>query len=201
MTNFAQGTQTRRLRLAALITVLVIGGSLALRHYHRADDPDSAGRLARAAGAYRLTRARLSGFRYSRCDADSSKERLVGGLVCERSTEPSWMSGAAFRELGTELRAQSRNSASASSLHGTGIWHLIWGHSDDAVAALREAVRLAPSDARALNDLAVALTVTAQEKDDPSALVDAFVAADSATRLDSLLPEARFTEAVLLEEL
>jgi CHAT domain-containing protein len=62
-------------------------------------------------------------------------------------------------------------------------------------------VRREPSNARALNDLAVALSEYAQAHDDPSALIDSFVAADSAVRMDSTLAEARFTHAVLLEQL
>ena len=56
-------------------------------------------------------------------------------------------------------------------------------------------------NARVLNDLAVGLTEFAQTHDDPSALIDAFTAADSAVRLDESLPEAQFTLAVLLEQL
>jgi len=52
-----------------------------------------------------------------------------------------------------------------------------------------------------LNDLAVALTRFAQQHDNPSALIDAFVAVDSAVRRDSTLVEARFTRALLLEKL
>ena len=79
-------------------------------------------------------------------------------------------------------------AGSASDTHTTGVWDLVWGRTDDAVADLREAVQREPSNARALNDLAVALTEYAQRHDDPSALIDAFVAADSAVRVDSTLP-------------
>ena len=82
-----------------------------------------------------------------------------------------------------------------------GVWQLVMGHADDAVADLREAARREPTNARVLNDLAVALTEVAQTHDDPSALIDAFVAADSAVRLDASLAEAQFTLAVLLEQL
>ncbi len=82
-----------------------------------------------------------------------------------------------------------------------GVWKLVMGHADDAVADHREAARRQPKNARVLNDLAVGLTEVAQIHDDPSVLIDAFVAADSAVRLDGSLPEAQFTLAVLLEQL
>jgi len=56
-------------------------------------------------------------------------------------------------------------------------------------------------NALALNDLAVALTRYAQQHDNPSALIDAFVAVDGAVRLDTTLVEAHFTRALVLEKL
>jgi CHAT domain-containing protein len=85
--------------------------------------------------------------------------------------------------------------------HGIGVWRLVMGHADDAVADLRDAAQREPSNARVLNDLAVGLTELAEARDDPSTLIDAFTAADSAVRLDASLPEAQFTLAMLLEQL
>jgi len=100
-----------------------------------------------------------------------------------------------------ELRISTKNGAVSTDAHTAGVWQLVWGNGDAAVADLREAVRREPSNARALNDLAVALMEYAQRHDDPSALIDAFIAADSAVRADSSLQEARFTHAILLEHL
>ena len=193
-----------RFLLIALVAVLAISVSGALRHYLRSADAlesGSLGRLAKIVGPHRLTRARLTGgFAYAKCQIDSSAERLVRGLLCDRSAPTSWSSANRLRTFAADMRLGGR-SGSSSDTHTTGIWDLIWGRAEDAVADLREAVRREPSNARALNDLAVALTEYAQSHDDPSALIDAFVAADSAVRVDSTLAEARFTHAVLLEQL
>jgi CHAT domain-containing protein len=100
-----------------------------------------------------------------------------------------------------DLRNSGKDGGVPPDAHTLGVWQLVWGNVDEAVADLREAVHRQPSNAPALNDLAVALTELAQRHDDPSALIDAFVAADSAMRMDSSLKEARFTHAVLLEHL
>ena len=99
------------------------------------------------------------------------------------------------------MRSGGQNDSASADPHGTGVWQLVMGHADNAVADLREAARREPTNARVLNDLAVALTEFAQTNDDPSALIDAFTAADSAVRSDESLPEAQFTLAVLLEQL
>lgn len=96
---------------------------------------------------------------------------------------------------------RSQNSSTRPDPHGIGVWRLVMGHADEAVADLRVAAQREPSNARILNDLAVALIESAQTRDDPSALIDAFTVADSAVRLDPGLPEAQFTLAVLLERL
>jgi hypothetical protein len=99
------------------------------------------------------------------------------------------------------MRVGGENGSSAPEVHLAGVWNLVWGRTDDAVANLRALVKREPLNARALNDLAVALTEYAQHHDDPSALIDAFVVADSAVRADPSLVEARFTHALLLEQL
>jgi CHAT domain-containing protein len=99
------------------------------------------------------------------------------------------------------MRVRAQSDSASLDAHTAGVWDLIWGRIDEAVVDLREAVRHEPLNARAFNDLAVSLTGFAEHHDDPSALVDAFVAADSAVRIDSTLKEARFTHALLLERL
>ena len=87
--------------------------------------------------------------------------------------------------------------------HGTGVWRLAsWATAPDAVAdPFATRLEREPRNARVLNDLAVALTDLSQTRDDPSALIDAFTAADSAVRLAPTLAEAQFTLAVVLEQL
>ncbi|HEV8499577.1 MAG TPA: hypothetical protein VGQ56_22040, partial [Gemmatimonadaceae bacterium] len=192
-----------RFRLIGLVAILAIGVTGALRRYLWTDDTvdgGNLGKLARAVGDHRLTRARLSGgFAYARCQIDSSADRLVRGLVCDGPAPTSWKSAGRLRTLASDMRGQSDSTSRGA--HTAGVWDLIWGRTDDAVADLREAVKREPPNARTLNDLAVALTESAERHDDPSALVDAFVAADSAVRIDSTLKEARFTHALLLEQL
>jgi CHAT domain-containing protein len=206
MARAVSGLQRHRSRvvLLSLIALLAVSATGALRYYLRMPDSVDSGRrakLAKIVGNHRLTRARLSGgFAYVKCQTDSSADHLVQGLTCVEQPVTAWSTADKLREFAGELRG-GENAAASPSAHTAGLWDLVWGRTDNAVTQLREAVRREPSNARALNDLAVALSEHAQEHDDPSALVDAFVAADSAVRLAGSLPEAQFTIAVLLEEL
>lgn len=194
-----------RLRPIALLAVLAIGAALAFRHFLPTADEASARRLSRLAaivGEHRLTRARLTnGFAFAPCQIDSSTDRLVRGLVCTGPPPTSWASADKFKSYADAMRNGGQNASARLDAHAMGVWGLVMGNSDNAVAALRDAARAEPKNARVLNDLAVALTESAQARDDPSALIDAFTAADSAVGLDPSLPEAQFTLAVLLEQL
>jgi CHAT domain-containing protein len=189
-----------RFRLIALVAVLAIGATAAFHHYRQTANDARLAKLADIVGTHRLTRARLSsGFAFAPCQVDSSADRLVRGLVCEGPPPTSWTSAAGLREFAGSMRSDDQDESPDS--HGMGIWQLVMGHADDAVADLRAAARREPKNAQVLNDLAVGLTEVAQVHDDPSMLIDAYVAADSAVRLDASLPEAQFTLAVLLEQL
>ena len=193
-----------RVWLIAVVIMTAIVATLGVRSYlWPADRAESGnlGRFAKIVGAHRLARARLTGgFPYAKCQSDSAPDRLVRGLLCDGPPPASWSSTEKLRRFVGDLRG-GEDGSSPLDVHITGIWNLVWGRTDDAIENLREAVRREPSSARALNDLAVALTGFAQHHDDPSALIDAFVAADSAVRMDSTLKEARFTHALLLERL
>jgi CHAT domain-containing protein len=154
-------------------------------------------RLAGLVGTHRFTHARLTGgFAYAPCEGDSASDSLVHGLACNGSPARTWAGTRKFSNFVADLTAKSSLDPQTA-----GVWKLIWDKSEDAVADLRAAAKRDPGNARVLNDLAVALTRYAQQHDNPSALIDAFVAVDSAVQLDASLVEARFTRALLLEKL
>lgn len=195
-------THRMRVRLIALAVIAAIGGVVVFR-YLSPDTSGDSGRLARLArnvGTHRLARARLTGgFAYAACKSDSVSDTLVRGLACDGPPAKSWSGTKKFRDFIGDVRGG--NGSSSLDPHTAGVWKLIWDQTEDAVADLRQAVKLQPSNAGALNDLAVALTRFAQQHNEPSALVDAFMAVDSALRLDTALVEARFTHALILENL
>lgn len=206
MRDSGRGLRQRR-SLLSLLTLLVVCaiGVAGFEYCRRAAAAESGNvaRLASIVGKHRLTRARLSGgFAYVACQPpDSTGDRLVHGLVCAGPRAASWKSAERLRKFAAYMRSAGQNGSAPADAHFAGIWDLVWGSTDAAVTDLRDAVRREPANARALNDLAVALTESAEERDDPSALIDAFVAADSAVRQDSTLRESQFTLAVLLEHL
>src|SRR6476469_5546004 len=113
-----------RFLLIALIAVLAITVSGGLRYYLRSDaaESGSVGRLAKIVGSHRLTRARLTGgFAYAQCASDSSAERLVRGLLCDRSAPTSWSSANRLRTFAADMRLGGQ-AGSSSDTHTTGIW-------------------------------------------------------------------------------
>jgi CHAT domain-containing protein len=159
-------------------------------------------RLAAAVGEHRLTRGRLTGgFAYGPCNADSSAERLVRGLVCPDAAPTSWSSAPDLQAFAKEMQVDGTPNGRRPDSHALGVWNLVWNRPERAVRELRVLTRRQPFDARAQNDLAVALMSLAETSGNPSLLVDAATAADSAHLLDDELAEARFTLAVVLEQL
>jgi CHAT domain-containing protein len=197
---------TGRLRVPLIaLSVALAAGAVAGFRYLRSDasaEPGSLGGLATIVRNHRLAKARLTGgFAYAPCRGiDSASNELVRGFACDGPPAKSWAATKKFREFTGTIRGAS-NSSARLDVHTTGVWKLIWDQTEDAVADLRAAAKVRPPDARVFNDLAVALTRFAQQYKDPSALVDAFIAVDSAVRLDTSLVEARFTHALVLENL
>lgn len=75
------------------------------------------------------------------------------------------------------------------------------GGVSQAAKVLRRVGEQAPKDARSQSDAAAALYVQAQSKQDPLPLLDAYAFAERATKLDPMLPEARFNRALVEESL
>ena len=190
--------------LVALGSVLLAGAiaRVEMRGPTDASESSSLERLAEAVGEHRLTRARFSGgFAYATCDARDSAAQLVQGLICQETTPESWRTALALRTVALHIRRGGVGESDAGRAHTLGVWSVVWGRPREAAEVLRKMTRERPRDARALNDLAVALSALAQAEDDPTALIEAFTAVDSAVRLDTTFAEARFTQAILLESL
>ena len=180
-----------RLRLIALVAIWRSALRRVFRHYLRAAKPTpatSVARLAKIADGHRLTRARLSGG--LRSHHARSIRPPIGSFAASCARAHRRRRGprpAACESSPSRCGIGGQNDSASADPHGTGVWQLVMGRSDNAVADLREAATRDPTNARILNDLAVGLTEFAQRHDDPSALIDAFVAADSAVHLDRSL--------------
>jgi CHAT domain-containing protein len=192
----------RRLALTLAAASLVIAGVLGFALYS-----GTRGRyarleqLARAAGSYRIARGRLTGgFRYQRCMPDSVAGRLVHGLLCRQSEPSESLSTARLSTFASDALS-SIDTMVGGDRHALAIWDLLSTRREQAVTRLRGLARDEPANARVQNDLAISIMTVAESKDDPSLLMPAFVAADSAVRLDPSLPESWFTLGVTLEAL
>src|SRR5262249_46278680 len=96
-------------------------------------------RLARIVGDHRLTRARLSGgFAFAPCRTDTSGERLVRDLSCENPPPTAWASAGDLERYAESMRS-SESPRGKPDAHATGVWQLVMGHPENAVADLREA--------------------------------------------------------------
>ena len=192
----------RRLALTVVAASLVIAGVLGFALYSGAR-----GRYARlehlagAAGSVRVARGRLTGgFDYRPCGPDSVRGRLVRGLLCPQSPVTETPSTTRLSAFASEALS-TIDTTDAGDRHALAVWDLLSARREQAVIRLRGLARDEPANARVQNDLAVSVMTVAESKDDPSLLVPAFVAADSAVRLEPSLPEAWFTLAVTLEAL
>jgi CHAT domain-containing protein len=159
--------------------------------------------LARAVGERRFIEPRLTGgFAYASCSPRASDGRSIARVLCSKPPIPG---SPAAKELRAALRGFQAESTGAESYHRNGVGDLLGGQDERsaarAVAALEEARRRSPEDARTRSDLAASLFVLAQERDEPAILVRALAAASEATRLDPGLPEARFNRALILDRL
>ena len=192
----------RRLAVILAAVLLVVTGELGFALYS-----GTRGRyarlehLARATGARRLARGRLTGgFGYEPCVVDSIAGQLVHGLLCRQSPASQSHSAPELSTFASDALASS-DTMVPGDRHALAVWDLLSTRRTEASTRLRGLSRAEPANARVQNDLAVAIMAVAGSNDDPSLLVPAFLAADSAVRLDATLPEAWFTLATTLEAL
>ena len=192
----------RRLALTVAAASLVIAGVLGFAVYS-----GTRGRytrlehLARAAGSLRIARGRLAGgFGYRPCGPDPTPGRLVHGLLCPQSPAAETLSTPRLSTFASDALS-TIDTTVPGDRHALAVWDLLSTRREQAVTRLRGLARDEPANARVQNDLAVSIMTVAESKDDPSLLVPAFVAADSAVRLEPSFPEAWFTLAVTLEAL
>jgi CHAT domain-containing protein len=198
-----RGDRTGRSRVAligaAAIGVVVASSVLALHHRRRADD--LVARVADAAGAHRVVRARLTGgYSYAPCRAVANDDSLVTGLTCTEAPASTWPEFRALGSVAAQLRAGAVQSEGRRH-HATGSWNVIWSNPGAAVQELEEAARLEPKNAAVHADLGVALLQRAELAQDPVAIFAAYAATDSALALAPRNVEAMFNRALILEKL
>jgi hypothetical protein len=151
--------------------------------------------LVAALSPRRTVEPRLTGQSvYSPCRRAPTEPGKVPQVLC------SAQAPTRGRTAGSKPRRES-----AESLEFLGLEHLLWseqaGHVERAVRALRSASSLGPRNARIWSDLAAALYVRAQEKNEPQDLLSALDAIEEALALSPALPEARFNRALILDRL
>lgn len=169
--------------MAAALAASALGGC----HRHEATPMETL--LALAPRASRVTEGRLSGFEWS----PRPVERRGSGALDAPRLE---LSGAAAAVVEANDEKET-----APAMHEAGVAYLVIGRYADAVDRLEGATRLAPNDARAWNDLAVARYELAVHENRGDELPDALAAAEQARRLAPQALDARFNRALIVEEL
>ena len=134
--------------------------------------------------------------------------RLTGGFAhgplrgALRSGETSGMNlSPDLRIAAAEIEKTTIGQQTAAAQHARGIAALLVGDIDRAVTTLEEAAAQSPSDARTLNDLAVAYLVRGQRPAQSEDLSKALASVNRALNADRTLQEAWFNRAYALERL
>jgi len=171
---------------AAAALLLAIAAPIVIRIVASRREPIA--RLASAAPRdHRLIEPRLTGFPWARLQVSRGTQK----------TDPADLKliGAAGDVL---EKTESRRDP--ESRHAAGIADLLIGHRSESIAALAEAA-CTSRDAHVWNDLAGARYANAIDDDHPSELYDALGDVRHALSLDPALAEARFNDALILEQL
>jgi Flp pilus assembly protein TadD len=134
--------------------------------------------------------------------------RLTGGFAhgplrgALRSSEPAGMNlSPDVRIAAAEIEKVTVGQPSLGAQQARGIAALVVGDTDRAVTTLEAAAALSPSNARILNDLAVAYLVRSQRTGHSDDLSKALASVNRALTVDRSLPEAWFNRAYALERL
>jgi CHAT domain-containing protein len=147
--------------------------------------------LVKAVGNRRPVEARLTGG-FAWGPVPSPKR----GVTAQRDADAYLIQGAAG---GVMKAMEGRETPEAFGALGTA--QLIVGKTDEAVAALEEAVRLSPQDARLLSDLSAVYLERAKTSGRAEDLPKALEAASKAVELEPKLLEARFNRALAFDAL
>ena len=91
--------------------------------------------------------------------------------------------------------------ANSNSIHERGIAQLLRNDAAGAVESFQRALRAAPRDASAWNDLSAAFIDQARLEDSPQQCASALSAADHAIAIDPRAPAAQFNRATALDHL
>lgn len=194
--------RTRQVLALVFICTLVVL-SVVWWGARRPEDPVA--ELAFILGDRRFIEPRLTGgFAHAPCTSIDDPTHLIPRVRC--SEEPSDESPE-WRKLVSAIRSLERSGGrrDAQSLHRSALSALVWPQGERFVARavfnLEKAAQLAPDDGRIRNDLAAALYVLAQERDEPVLLIRALAEISEAARLDPTLLEVRFNRALILDRL
>ena len=177
-------------RAVGATAVVVCAGALASGVRYRlpvdvADEDRSI--LVRAAGDYRVTEGRISGFGYSRLRSASRSSDSTDNL--------SLISAAGTIQKRVASRPDGRNLAAY------GVARLLMGDSPGAVEQLEEAAVLGDRSATVQSDLAAAYLARASALGTAEDRFKALAVAERARSIDSNRPEPLFNRALALESL
>jgi CHAT domain-containing protein len=149
--------------------------------------------LVAAVGSGRTFEPRLTGgFAYG---------PVVEAPVVRAGERPEETLPADLRLASVSLEKRLLERRTAPNLHAYGAALMFMGRSDQAIASIEEAIRLAPANPRYNADLAAAYLVRFKQKKDIADVTKAIGAATTAVDADRSLPEARFNLALALEAL
>jgi CHAT domain-containing protein len=181
----------RQVYTASLIGIALSGGAIAVWRTLPSQEPGTDLKRAMQAMRHRIIAGRLSGFPHA---PRRTPEEI---RAAKAATEMPVQVVVAANKLIESLAGRE----DGASLRAVGVAHLVAGDFESGIAALENSAERHPTDARSWSDLAVAYQTAASRSSMPLLLADALGAAGRAVAEQPSLPEARFNQAVIFEEL